>query len=126
MDAGAAPLDAGTDAPIDDAGSIADAQPDARPTPGDEFVGPDVLSETGLYADLATGELAAGVMPYTVRFELWADDATKQRWLFLPPGTQIDTSDPDRWELPIGTRAWKEFRAEGVRVETRFLTKVEA
>ncbi|UJR84022.1 hypothetical protein [Sandaracinus amylolyticus] len=118
-------IDAGADAEISqDAG--ADAPADARPTPGQAFVGPSVLSETGLYEDLASAALAPGVMPYRVRFELWADGAEKQRWIYLPPGTRIDTRDPDVWVFPIGTRVWKEFRVDGVRVETRFLHKVEA
>ncbi len=27
----------------------------------------------------------------------------------------------DHWSLPVGARLWKEFRAEGVAVETRFI-----
>lgn len=128
----AEPLDAGIDAGSDagiarDAGHDAptDAPVDARPSPGQAFVGPATLSETGLYADLAAGTIADGVMPYGVRFELWADGATKQRWLWLPPGTVIDTRDPDRWVFPVGTRSWKEFSVDGARVETRYLVKVE-
>jgi hypothetical protein len=127
--AGCAPLDeeatdGGMDAArADDAGRDVDAA-DPPPTPGEAFAGPSLLSETGLYADLAAGTLAEGVMPYRVRFELWSDGAEKQRWLLLPTGTQIDTSDPDRWVFPVGTRAWKEFRSGGIGVETRFLHKV--
>jgi hypothetical protein len=120
-DAAAVEVDAGGDAAPD---APSDAGPDAGPTPGEVFAGPARLSETGLYADLASGTLAPGVMPYRVRFELWADDAEKQRWILLPPGTRIDTSDPDLWRFPVGTRVWKEFRVGGVRVETRLLEKV--
>src|SRR4051812_10459345 len=58
---------------------------------------PEHLSETGLYADIATGELALGVAPYTPRFSLWSDGSEKQRWLLLPEGAQIDTSNMDDW-----------------------------
>src|SRR5262249_50775443 len=54
---------------------------------------------------------------------LWSDGAEKQRYLYLPPSTQIDTSNMDAWKLPVGTKAWKEFRVSGVLVETRFLWK---
>ncbi len=103
-----------------------DGQVDAgeRPSPGEVFDGPARLSETGLYEDLAAGTLAADVLPYRVRFELWSDGAEKRRWLLLPPGARIDTRDPDRWVFPVGTRAWKEFRDGETRVETRFLHKV--
>src|SRR5688572_31053294 len=55
--------------------------------------------------------------------QLWADGATKRRWLFLPDGAQIDSADPDHWRFPAGTRLWKEFTRDGVRVETRIMHK---
>jgi len=86
---------------------------------------PELLSETGLYVDLTAGEaLAPDVLEYRPRFELWSDGAEKRRFLRLPPGTQIDTADMDFWRFPPGTRAWKEFQRDGVRVETRLLQKI--
>lgn len=123
---GGASLDASSDAARGDASVPRDASFDGGPpSPGQVFEGPALLSETGLYADVATEVLAEGVMPYAVRFELWSDGATKRRWLWLPPGTRIDTRDPDRWVFPVGTRAWKEFAIDGARVETRYLVKTE-
>src|SRR5689334_13574144 len=84
---------------------------------------PQRLSETGLYANVATGELAPGVLPYTPQFQLWSDGAEKQRWILLPEGRSIDTSDPDEWSFPEGTKVWKQFSVAGVRVETRLLEK---
>jgi hypothetical protein len=84
---------------------------------------PVTLSETGLYTDLSTETLAPGVVAYRPRFELWSDGAEKRRWLALPAGSQIDTSDPDDWVFPDGTRVWKEFSRDGVRVETRLIEK---
>ncbi|MGC4064432.1 MAG: hypothetical protein QM784_07275 [Polyangiaceae bacterium] len=43
--------------------------------------------------------LREGVRAYTPRFELWSDGASKRRWIALPPGTTIDTTDPDFWNL---------------------------
>jgi hypothetical protein len=83
----------------------------------------DRLSDTGLYADIATGTLAEGVRPFRPQWELWSDGATKRRFLSLPPGTRIDTSNMDGWIFPVGTRVWKEFSRDGVRVETRLLRK---
>ena len=79
----------------------------------------------GLYADRACKRLAAGVIPYTPRFELWADGADKQRHIYLPEGTKIDTSIPDRWKFPVGTRIYKTFSLHGKKLETRVLTKLE-
>lgn len=83
---------------------------------------PSRLSETGLFADVATRSLATGVMPYSPQYPLWSDGAHTQRWLWLPPGTSIDGSDPDAWVFPAGTRLWKEFAFEAP-VETRFMER---
>lgn len=96
------------------------------PTPAELHTAdlPARLSETGLYSDVATSALADGVAPYAPRFELWSDGAEKHRWILLPVGTRIDTSDMDNWIFPEGTKVWKEFRRDGVRVETRLFQKV--
>ena len=85
---------------------------------------PERLSQTGLFSDMATETLAPGVFPFAPRFEFWSDGAVKRRWIYLPPGTQIDTSQMDAWQFPQGTKVWKEFSRGGVRVETRLLQKV--
>jgi hypothetical protein len=72
-------------------------------------VPPATLSCTGLYADIATKTLAQGVRSYQPAVPLWSDGAQKARWIELPPGTQIDASDPSEWTFPVGTKVWKEF-----------------
>lgn len=81
------------------------------------------LSETGLYADLRAGTLAAGVRPFTPRFALWSDGEQKSRYLYLPPGARIDVTDMDHWSFPVGTRLWKEFRRGDARIETRMIER---
>jgi hypothetical protein len=85
---------------------------------------PLLLSAAGLFADLASGTLAPDVRAYEPSYKLWSDGADKRRWLLLPPGSTIDTSDMDFWVYPVGTKAFKEFSVGGVRVETRMLHKV--
>jgi hypothetical protein len=100
--------------------------PDARPERGDGGPSagiPGRLSETGLYADIVSDRLAPGVEAYRPRFELWTDGAAKRRWLHLPPGARIDSRDPDDWVFPVGTKVWKEFTRDGIRVETRLFHK---
>ena len=101
---------------------------------------PDVDLDRVPYASLAeygffVGPLAAerpnaGVVPYTVAAPLWADHASKGRFMVLPPGTQIDASDADEWRFPLGTVLIKSFSysrdlrdPEGTRalIETRLL-----
>ena len=64
--------------------------------------------------------------PVPPAYELWSDGATKRRFIYLPPGTAIDKADPDDWTFPVGTKLWKEFSQNGVRVETRLIAKVSA
>jgi len=104
--------------------SCAPAFRDCAPVPDEQLAAlPRRLSETGLFASLRDETLADGVLPFTPRFELWSDGATKRRWIYLPPGARIDTTDPDAWRFPVGTKLWKEFRRDGIRVETRLLFK---
>lgn len=81
------------------------------------------LFDTGLCVDRACTQVVDGVIEYQPRFELWASTASKRRWLQLPPGSKIDTTDMDLWRFPVGTKAWKEFTRDGVRVETRYIVK---
>lgn len=102
---------AGTDAAID-------AGTDAA------WVEPTLLSQTGLYSDIGTKTVAADVIEFKPRWELWSDAAVKRRWIWLPPGAQIDTTaDMDFWSFPTGTKLWKEFVRDGKRIETRLLEK---
>jgi len=67
--------------------------------------------------------LQAGVHPFKPSFALWSDGAEKKRWISLPEGSRIDTSDMDYWSFPVGTKLWKEFSSDGVRIETRLIAK---
>lgn len=108
-------MDAGSDSGLDDTG--ADAGTDAGSPPCD---GP-----SGLYQDDACEIVAADLRLFEPQYVLWADGAAKERYVFLPPGSQIDTSDPNNWVFPVGTRIYKTFSLGGVRLETRLLEKVD-
>jgi cytochrome c553 len=85
---------------------------------------PERLSQSGLYAPDAEETVAPDVRSFRPRFELWSDGASKRRFIWLPPGARIDTSDMDSWQFPVGTKLWKEFTRDGVRVETRLLQRL--
>jgi len=95
-----------------------------EPNPAQQAALPAQLSETGLYASSARDELAPGVREFRPQFPLWSDGAAKRRFIRLPAGARIDTSNMDSWRFPIGTELWKEFSVAGTRVETRFLRKI--
>lgn len=84
---------------------------------------PDRLSETGLY-EPGTLRLSPDVLAFSPRYALWSDGAAKRRWVYLPPGTAIDASDPGAWQFPPGTRFWKEF-SHAAAVETRLIERLD-
>jgi hypothetical protein len=110
-------IDAGHDAAsgTQDAGSPC-VEPAAGELPSDVFC-------IGLYRDHDPTKYAASAVPFTPGVTLWSDGAEKQRYLQLPPSTQIDTSNLDAWKFPAGTKAFKEFRFDGKLVETRIYWK---
>ncbi len=114
LDAG--PADAGPpeelDAGFDGGAPIPDAGPGCEGPPG-------------LYEPGDCTVVALGVRAYRPRFELWADGAEKERYIYLPPGETIDATDPDNWVFPVGTRLYKTFYVGGVRIETRVLEKTD-
>ncbi len=87
---------------------------------------PKTLSAAGLYSDITAGAVAAEVVEFTPRFPLWTDGAKKRRWLRLPAGGKVDTSQKDDWDFPVGTQFYKEFTRDGVRVETRLNLRTES
>src|SRR6185436_3249480 len=111
------------DAPASDAApldAIVERPPPPGPYPRPTYVR---LAETGLYDDFASLQVVDGAVPFEPTYKLWSDDATKRRWILLPAGTQIDTSDMDHWIFPIGTKFFKEFSLGGVALETRLVER---
>ena len=136
MDAGAAPAAPDDPAEDSDAGVSTEPPPSCAPfvLPADcpQTSGPSSpvsLHCAGLYADLERGVVACGLTEYAPAYELWSDGAVKRRWVSLPAGARVDTSDPDGFVYPVGTRFWKEFQVQKDgqlrRAETRLLRKVE-
>src|SRR6185503_5783599 len=94
---------------------------------------PALLSQTGVFSDLATLTPAAGVIPFGVSPPLWSDAAEKRRWMIVPsdgtadsPQERIDVSSDDTWKFPVGTVLVKHFELQQPtgsphRLETRFL-----
>jgi hypothetical protein len=84
---------------------------------------PDDLSCTGLYSDWATKTIADDAVAYTPGLVFWSDGAIKSRWIHLPAGAVIDTTDMDNWVFPVGTKIWKQFALGSQIVETRLIWK---
>jgi hypothetical protein len=106
----------------EDAVVEADAAPPPPPGP---YPRPDYqhLVETGLFDDIAAKQVTSDAVLFEPTYKLWSDAAAKRRWILLPAGTQIDTSDMDHWVFPIGTKFWKEFSLDGGLLETRLIER---
>ncbi|MEE8057731.1 MAG: hypothetical protein V3T17_07855 [Pseudomonadales bacterium] len=98
-------------------------------------VPPQSLSATCLYSSISSYNVSNELNAFTPNYPLWSDSADKSRWIHLPPGTKINTNDPDRWVFPVGTQFFKEFRKKvthpdgtvgEIRVETRHLMKIKS
>jgi hypothetical protein len=123
----APPTDSGNDAGVSDAGA-GDACAFVMPsdcTVPDGGALPTELRCTGLYANFEQRTLACNVHGYTPAYELWSDGAKKQRYVWLPEGKKMETTDPSEPIYPVGTKFWKEFRSQdGTKLlETRLLQK---
>lgn len=89
-----------------------------------------VLSDYGLFSDLAGAAPAQGVLPYDLINPLFTDHAAKHRFVFVPNGSAATFDETEVFAFPVGTVLVKTFafapdmRApdEGAwRVETRLL-----
>jgi hypothetical protein len=84
---------------------------------------PFYLSQLMLYEDIGAKKLAPDVVPFAPRYVLWSDGAEKERWIVLPDGGVIDSSDMDHWVFPVGTMFFKQFSQAGRRLETRMIRR---
>jgi uncharacterized repeat protein (TIGR03806 family) len=93
---------------------------------------PRKLSETGIFSShrapvpgqrrtVHTPE--SGVIPYTVNSPLWSDGADKERFLALPPGTQMRIEGDGRLDFPNDSVLVKSFSLDDRWLETRLLHK---
>ncbi len=92
---------------------------------------PASLSETGLFADIATLRATDGVLEYAVNAEAWADGAARRRWLALPGASRMQFAAEGAFGFPVGTALVKHFEittSPGVvqRLETRVLLRHES
>ncbi|MDR3459434.1 MAG: PQQ-dependent sugar dehydrogenase [Verrucomicrobiae bacterium] len=92
--------------------------PVARPLPA-------LLSQTGAFADLATLQPAAALIPYAVNSPLWSDGAVKARWLVLPADAKIHFAAKGEWTFPAGTVFVKDFEMPVDETNPQILRRLE-
>lgn len=70
---------------------------------------PPLLSQTGIFPNLATLQPADFVIPYGVNSPLWSDRAVKSRWMIIPTNSTIGFSPTGEWAFPAGSVFVKHF-----------------
>lgn len=93
---------------------------------------PETLADVGIYPQAPDLSVVADTaLHYVPAWPLWSSGSDKHRYLVLPEGTAVDTSDPDRWVFPAGTLLFKTFLYDdgpggcARPVETRLIRKTE-
>ena len=74
---------------------------------------PRLLSQTGLFEDVAKHRYAKGIVPYSVNSPLWSDGAYKERAFAIPASDsedqRIEFQNQFGWTFPNGTVLIKSF-----------------
>ncbi len=70
---------------------------------------PKLLSEYGLFSDMAKFEPETGVVPYSLITQLFSDYAVKSRHIFVPSGKSARYVVDEVFEFPVGTVLIKTF-----------------
>ncbi|MDD5140407.1 MAG: PQQ-dependent sugar dehydrogenase [Verrucomicrobiales bacterium] len=86
---------------------------------------PNLLSQTGAFADLEKLTPADALIPYTVNSPLWSDGAVKSRWLVVPANSKINFSETGEWTFPAGTVFVKDFQLPVDDTNPRILHRLE-
>lgn len=77
---------------------------------------PMLLSQTGLFEDVAKHRYAKGIVPYSVNSPLWSDGAHKERAFAIPQNDsqdqRIEFQNQFGWTFPNGTVLIKSFAIE--------------
>jgi uncharacterized repeat protein (TIGR03806 family) len=90
---------------------------------------PRLLSQTGVFRDVANLTPEGILIPYDLNVPFWSDGAAKTRWACVPPGELIHFSPTGEWSFPPGTVFVKNFEiatnesnlTRTRRLETRLL-----
>jgi uncharacterized repeat protein (TIGR03806 family) len=99
---------------------------------------PALLSQAGLFSDLAALTPWSGLVPYALNTPFWSDGAIKTRWMAVPndgthdtPGERVVFTEEGDWQFPLGSVLVKHFELPiddtdatvRRRLETRLLVR---
>jgi uncharacterized repeat protein (TIGR03806 family) len=84
----------------------------------------EVCELDGNFCDkLSSYPMLADAIAYRVNTPLFSDYTTKERAIYLPPGTAMTWSERDAFVLPVGAAVIKHFSYPAKPLETRLLVK---
>ncbi len=72
---------------------------------------PNLLSDTGIFANLANLTAADGFIEYTPQVPFWSDGVSKRRWVGIPDSATVTFAEDDL-AFPVGTVTVKHFEVE--------------
>ncbi|MEM6799822.1 MAG: PQQ-dependent sugar dehydrogenase [Bacteroidota bacterium] len=77
---------------------------------------PNLLSQTGVFKNIATLEVEDYAIPYELNVPFWSDSAAKYRWMIVPndgshdsPEERIHYTEKGNWQFPKGAVLVKHF-----------------
>jgi uncharacterized repeat protein (TIGR03806 family) len=86
---------------------------------------PTLLSQTGVFSDLAALQPVPGMVPYDVNVSQWTDGIPAKRWISVPTGKSIGFDPTGRWTFPPGTVLVQHFEAPDPASETAPAQRLE-
>ncbi len=84
---------------------------------------PASLAATGCVAAGSPTQPGAGVIPFGVNAQFWADNAGKERYLAVPNGTTVTLTAGGDFDFPARSVLMKSMRLAGQLIETRLLMR---
>jgi uncharacterized repeat protein (TIGR03806 family) len=70
---------------------------------------PLLLSQTGVFSNVANMTVIDSMIPYEPIAKLWSDRAEKLRWVSVPSGENVIWAEQGNWKWPPGTVFVKHF-----------------
>lgn len=95
-----------------------------NPRAGQPSTFPTTLGATGLFADVAAGTPAPGVLPYAINAEPWEDHATAERLAGIP-GTAAIKAEGETWTFPTDSVLAKTLSLEMRRGDRSSRRRIE-
>jgi len=100
---------------VDYHGGIYRLMPNPQTSINEDF--PQKLSETGIFSSVQDHRLAAGVVPYSINAEPWADGAIARRFVALPGASKLGVHESTNAQIGYIKGMWK-FPSDSVLGKT--------